>query len=389
MSSLESRRNTAGETRWRVRFRHEGKNVAKTFATEEHARKWKALLDAAGPAHALAALDSPAPTRPRTVSQQVAHHIDHLTAVTGGTKARYRRAAELSIDEDPIGRIPLHMLDRDAVALWVNRLTATGMAGKTIKNRHSLLSAAMASAVRDGLLPANPARGVRIPRTEHMRREMVTLAHEEFAQLLDHIPEGYRPLVILLVATGVRFGEATALTVGDVDLKGKRPSARIRQAWKYTGGNGHEIGPPKSRRSTRTVRIPPDAVPVLEPLVRGRPASAYLITTPTRGVPVRSNHFWEDVWAPAVHAFAGDTKRPEGTWEPGPGKHPRVHDLRHTFASWAIQGGVPLPVIQRQMGHESIQTTVDTYGHLTPADFDPLGAAVAPAFRPTPPQIEA
>jgi hypothetical protein len=40
------------------------------------------------------------------------------------------------------------------------------------------------------------------------------------------------------------------------------------------------------------------------------------------------------------------------------------------------------------MGHESIQTTVDTYGHLTPADFDPLGAAVAPAFRPTPPQIE-
>lgn len=56
---------------------------------------------------------------------------------------------------------------------------------------------------------------------------------------------------------------------------------------------------------------------------------------------------------------------------------PRIHDLRHTFASWAIQAGVPLPVIQRQLGHESIQTTVDTYGHLARSDFDPMIAAVS------------
>ncbi|WP_267288707.1 tyrosine-type recombinase/integrase [Mycobacterium hackensackense] len=44
---------------------------------------------------------------------------------------------------------------------------------------------------------------------------------------------------------------------------------------------------------------------------------------------------------------------------------PRVHDLRHTAASWWIQAGIPLPVIQRQRGHESIITTVNTYGAST------------------------
>lgn len=56
----------------------------------------------------------------------------------------------------------------------------------------------------------------------------------------------------------------------------------------------------------------------------------------------------------------------------GPGKRPRIHDLRHTFASWAIRASVPLPVLQRQLGHESIQTTVDRYGHLAASDFDSL-----------------
>ncbi|MDX3849451.1 tyrosine-type recombinase/integrase [Streptomyces sp. AK02-01A] len=45
-------------------------------------------------------------------------------------------------------------------------------------------------------------------------------------------------------------------------------------------------------------------------------------------------------------------------------KRPRIYDLRHTHASWLIAGKVPLPVIQARLGHESITTTVDRYGHL-------------------------
>ena len=61
-----------------------------------------------------------------------------------------------------------------------------------------------------------------------------------------------------------------------------------------------------------------------------------------------------------------------GGWKPARGKaiaagltkSPRVHDLRHTCASWMIVAGVPLPVIQQHLRHESIQTTIGVYGHL-------------------------
>ena len=56
---------------------------------------------------------------------------------------------------------------------------------------------------------------------------------------------------------------------------------------------------------------------------------------------------------------------------------PRVHDLRHSHASALIAAGIPLPVIQRRLGHESIQTTVDTYGHLAPDAAVAAAAAIA------------
>lgn len=45
----------------------------------------------------------------------------------------------------------------------------------------------------------------------------------------------------------------------------------------------------------------------------------------------------------------------------------RFHDLRHTHVAWLVAGGAPLPHIQARLGHESITTTIDTYGHLLPA----------------------
>ena len=87
---------------------------------------------------------------------------------------------------------------------------------------------------------------------------------------------------------------------------------------------------------------------------------------------VRAHHFNPNVWEPAW-ARAKDK---------GLTKKPRVHDLRHTNASWLIQAGVPLTVIQRHLGHESIQTTVYRYGHLdrktTRAVADVVGNALKP-----------
>lgn len=384
MSSIEERRTAAGSTVWRVRFRDDGTNRAVTFASADDAQRWKALLDFHGPRHALTMMGTSAPAKgERTVAEHLAHHVEHLTGVTGGTRSDYATIAARSINP-VLGDIPLSLLTHDDVARWVNAMT--GVSGKTIRNRQGLLSAALGSAVRDGLIAGNVAKGVRLPRTDHQRVEMVTLTAAEFERLAALVDPDFRPLVWLLVLTGIRFGEATALTVADVDL-GTR-TARVRQAWKHTDGHGHELGPPKSRRSRRTVTLPAPVPAMLAPLLDRAPGE-FLLTN-RRGGPVRRSNFHGDVWTPAVRSFAGDTSRtmggtggrPQVVWTAGPGKRPRVHDLRHTFATWAIQGGASLMWVQRALGHESITTTVDTYGHITPADRDAFAETMGAMFAP-------
>jgi integrase len=381
MASIEHRSTASGEV-WRVRFRHDKRNRAVTFTDADRAEKWRRLVEV-NPAQALAALDASDGVPPLTVADQVALHITSLTGVSDGTRGDYLSYLDNDIRPHALGAHPLTSLDRAAVAAWVNWMEKRGLAGKTIANRHGLLSAAMASAVRDRLIPDNPCRGVRLPRTSHLKEEMVFLDKGEFERLYGFVHQRYRPLVLFLVGTGVRFGEATALRVEDVDLDAR--SVRIRRAWKRTRRSVKELGPTKSRRSHRTVAVPAQVVEALRPLLAGR-APHELVFTNARGSEVKQATFWVRVWQPAVCAFAGDEtvfdrdkdgRKVLRVVKEGPGKHPRVHDLRHTFASWAIQNRVPLPVIQRQLGHESITTTIDTYGHLARADFDALADVTA------------
>jgi integrase len=87
---------------------------------------------------------------------------------------------------------------------------------------------------------------------------------------------------------------------------------------------------------------------------------------------VRVQNFHTNVWVPSLVRAK----------EAGLTKNPRVHDLRHTNASWLIQAGVPLTVIQRHLGHESIQTTSDRYGHLDRKSQRVVADVVGKALKP-------
>lgn len=373
MSTIQRRVLANGDERWRVVWRDDThRQRALTFTSEESAATWRGVLDLVGTKAALRALDDDPPgPDSRTIPQQCRHHVEHLTNVSDGTRRRYGKVITGDIAPH-FGDLPLSLMSRDAGARWINAMRQAGAASKTIRNKHALLSAAMQSAVEEGLIPSNPVKGLKVP--ESMPPEMIFLTPDEFRRLVNVVQPRWRLLVQTLALTGMRWGEATALTVADLDFHGH--TIRIRQAWKATSGAGHQLGAPKSRRGVRTLAMPVDIRAQLAEHVAGRGARAYVFLN-SRGGPVRHSSFHEGVWTPAVRAFAGDepTKhatggRPAITWTEGPGKRPRIHDLRHSFASWAIQAGHSLTALQRHMGHESIQTTSDRYGHLRRADWD-------------------
>lgn len=154
-------------------------------------------------------------------------------------------------------------------------------------------------------------------------------------------------------------------------------SVRVNKAWKREGEDGetdtptwlrkqirpkhkmreHYLGNPKTPRSRRTIVVSPTVMEmeILERRARDRASNDFLFTSLT-GKPLHNSDFYVRVWQPLMADLdeAGITPF-------------RFHDLRHTHVAWLISGGAPLSHIQARLGHESITTTIDTYGHLLPA----------------------
>lgn len=355
MSVRKPRFRKDGSPYWQVRFRENGKECSISWADPVQAEQFDTLVQQLGPAKAREICQLAAQDRSMTLRVWLKRHNDSLTGVEAGTLARYR--AYVANDIGPsIGDIPLAVLSRDDIQGWVQHMAVTGASGKTLKNKRDYLSGVLKLAVKAGQMKHNPCEGVAIPRWD--RAEMTFLTKQEFRLLLDHVPSYWKPLVEFLVASGCRWSEATALKPGAINpIEG---TVRITKAWK-TGAGGYTLGVPKTKGSVRTINVPATVLSKLDlsgewvftNSGRGKGQFAGGVIVDDHG-PVRIQSFNPNVWRPAVRRAqaAGLTKRP------------RLHDLRHTCASWLIQAGRPLPSVQAHLGHESIVTTVGTYGHL-------------------------
>lgn len=337
-----------------------------TFDTLPEAERFKAILEQCD--HRLSeayAVVSAIEKKVPSLAEIIEHHIAHLTGIQQRTREDYERDARRHIIPY-LGALPVNTIEADHVRWWVNKLDGN-LSPKTIRNVHGLLSSALSSTIPKWR-EDNPARGIRLPQGVSDRATFLT--KHEFHILLEHIPEYYRPVVQTLAMTGLRWGELVALEVGDVELMADVPYLRVTKALKRNRA-GHFIGTPKSLRSRRTVSLPKSLVDILVPYVANRNPSEVLFVGP-RGARLRARNFQERVWTPAVeaanasHDAHGRPVPPERRLM----KRPRIHDLRHSHASWLIAAGVDLATVQRRLGHESITTTVDKYGHLTPGQLE-------------------
>ena len=219
-----------------------------------------------------------------------------------------------------------------------------GLSAKTVRNINQVISSAMDMAVRHKLILSNPTEGCELPKVEH--REMKTLPAERLGAFLREAKEsGVYELYYMDLATGLRRGELLGLKWEDVDLQ--NGIIHVRRQVARVDGEVKEL-PLKTKNSYRNISISQDAVAMLEEMEAHR-SSDYVFPSSTGG-PISP-----DSVNNMLHRVLKRAGLPSI----------RFHDLRHTFATLALQNGVDIKTVSGMLGHFSAGFTLDTYAHVT------------------------
>jgi integrase len=238
--------------------------------------------------------------------------------------------------------VPLSDITPERIRLWIAS-AATASSAATVRKNYTVLHQVLAQAVTDGRVAVNTAAELELPTIDETEKRYLTAGQ---IQRLADAAGVHGALVLLLGFTGLRFGEAAALRVADIDLAG----ARVRVHRSVTAvGPAMVYSAPKSHQS-RTVALPRFVADALREHLQGHNPDA-LAFPDSRGGPMRLSNVRRRWWARAV----ADSGAPAGL---------SPHELRHSAASMAISAGASIKVVQRMLGHKSAALTLDRYGHL-------------------------
>lgn len=252
---------------------------------------------------------------------------------------------------------------------------------REVKGHHTkkkvleLLNAMLRSAVKDGKrIPFNPAAEVEVEAAPKKHADdLRPPTREQCALIREHISSYYRPLVVFLEQTGLRWGEATGLRWEHVDLEAQH--FKVKEVLSEDNGRLFRKPAPKSVAGFRTVPLTPAAADAVRVMVdRWRPSETVSpISDPYDLAPeelvfrgpqggVLTRHNFRRNWVPAIQAagLARQVTNPEtgrDEW------WPRVHDLRHVFATWLKDLGIDEKDTQTVMGHDRGSKVTWIYQH--------------------------
>lgn len=257
-----------------------------------------------------------------------------------------------------LGHVELGKLRPSDIEALIVTKRADGLSASTIRTMYTVLRAALEVAVRDGLIRRNVSAAVKRPAVE--RTEAVFLTAAQAQKLLTAISaDRLEALYRLMLATGLRRGEALALHWADVDLDGG--VLRVRGTLSRTS-KGLQITEPKTERSRRTVPLPRTAVDTLK-AHRSRQLAERLAAGPA--------------WQQTDLAFATEVgtaleprnvlRRFDALAQKAGLTGVHLHTLRHSAASFLLAAGTHTKVVQEHLGHSSYAITADIYSHVAPA----------------------
>ena len=199
------------------------------------------------------------------------------------------------------------------------------------------------------LILSDPTEGCALPKVEH--REMKTLPVEQLSSFLREAKEsGVFELYYVELATGLRRGELLGLKWEDLDLE--RGDLRVKRQIARINGEVAEA-PLKTKNAYRTLPLAKDTEDSHKQQKKKAGSSPWVFPSPTGG-PMSPDSVLH-----MLHRMLHRVLKRAGL--------PRVrfHDLRHTFATLALQNGVDVKTVSGMLGHYSAGFTLDTYAHVT------------------------
>ena len=392
MASIRERVSKDGKAvSYAVLYTQERRQRSKTFATRKAAEKFRALVDALGPEGAvevgLSGGQAPSPTVAELFTEWL--EIKRADMTVEGHRD-YVRQYERWIRPTFGWRDAAAVTERD-VQKWVDQTLRVDLGARSVAKCHALLHGMYkwAASRTVGKVPHDPCMETRLPK--RTKKPPRGLSIPELHLLLsagegDGLTDA-ADVIAVMAGTGWRPGEIMGLTAGAVEVEANGAVYAVVESV-YRRGEGVVRGG-KTEAAGRRLRVLGEGAAVLRRRLVGKGINDLMFPHPNPGrgrglardetgrvaaIPWPpasfSGHYW-----PKVVAAAGLVER-----------RPTPYSLRHTHVMLCHAAGMSLPEIQRRIGHESIQTTIDVYGRsidgMSDEAADNLDALLRPALAP-------
>ena len=277
--------------------------------------------------------------------------------VKAGTYYNYLKYFD-SMIKCQLGNRKIADIRGEHIQKFYNDLEKKGYALSSIKIVSAILNGCMQQAMRNGLIERNPVRLAELPRQKEKATKQA-MTKDQQALFMEYAKDSYLyNLFAVMLRTGMRNGEIRGLKPSDVDKK--KYVIHVQRTLKYLEGRGYFEDTPKTRTSKRDIPLTADLEALLDAQrnywgFKVERLDRYLFCN-EKGEPLSRDRLQAEIDRIVKHIQADGHDFPRIT----------PHIFRHTFATRAIEAGMPPQVLKTIMGHGSLAMTMDLYSHVLP-----------------------
>lgn len=308
-----------------------------------------------------------------TLNEQFERYMSLKASLANSTRQNYLGLWKSRVEDSYIGKKKLCDIKKSDILRFYNSLFEDGLKYTTIKAFNDLISPCLGLAVDDDIIRKNPCIGC-LDGFNKDAKERISLTVQEQNAFLDFVRQSkvysmHYPLIMFMIGTAVRCGEAIGLTWDDVDFKNKEININHQLIYKKTGNSyGFYADSPKTDSGVRIIPMTNDVFKALigqrqNQLSKGLRTnveidgySDFVFSTKNRNpiMPSAVNNLLLNI-VNRYNRTAREITLP----------HISAHNLRHTGCTRMAEAGVDPKVLQYIMGHGKISVTMEVYNHVS------------------------